>query len=72
MARVQGFKDHLASGKPPVIIFEAYDHSLRKMGSSRVAVLELLLRADTRTIRSTIGQKVDHSDRRGLRPHRGS
>ena len=39
---LQGFKDHLASGNPPVIIIEAHDHSLRKMGSSRVAVLELL------------------------------
>lgn len=37
-----GFVDHLNSGDPPVLILEAHDHSLKKMGSSRAAVLGTL------------------------------
>jgi FkbM family methyltransferase len=37
---LRGFERHLERANPPVIIFEAHDHSLRKMGSSRQDVLD--------------------------------
>jgi len=37
-----GFERHLEVGNPPVIVIEAHDHSLRKLGSSRAEVLALL------------------------------
>jgi FkbM family methyltransferase len=39
---LRGFDKHLSRSNPPVVIFEAHDHSLRKLGSSRQAVLQLL------------------------------
>ena len=39
---LRGFERHLDRADPPVIIFEAHDHSLKKMGSSRQAVLDVL------------------------------
>jgi FkbM family methyltransferase len=43
---LQGFEQHLARADPPVIVFEAHDHSLKKMGSSRQEVLDLLAAHD--------------------------
>ena len=37
---LRGFERHLERADPPVVIFEAHDHSLKKMGSSRQAVLD--------------------------------
>ena len=39
---LEGFNHHLAAANPPVIVFEAHDHSLRKLGSSREMVLAAL------------------------------
>jgi FkbM family methyltransferase len=39
---LQGFREHLAAGNPPVVMIEAHNGTLKKMGSSRVEVLELL------------------------------
>ena len=37
-----GFGRGLAAQNPPVIIIEAHDHSLRKMGSSKAEVFDVL------------------------------
>ena len=42
MLALEGFREHLASGIPDVMILEAHDHSLKKMGSSRSEVLGML------------------------------
>lgn len=42
MLALNGFRRHLSEGNPPVILMEAHDHSLRKMGSSREAVMSLM------------------------------
>jgi FkbM family methyltransferase len=39
---LQGFRDHLAAGNPPVVMIEAHNGTLKKMGSSRAEVLDLL------------------------------
>ena len=39
---LRGFRRHLKGANPPVILIEAHAHSLRKMGSSREAVMALL------------------------------
>jgi FkbM family methyltransferase len=39
---LEGFRGHLASGNPPVVVLEAHTHSLRKMGSSRSEVFAIL------------------------------
>lgn len=40
-----GFGRHLAAQNPPVIIIEAHDHSLRRMGSSKAEVIDVLAAA---------------------------
>lgn len=42
MAALRGFQRHLGAGNPPVVVVEAHDHALRKMGSSRAEVFEYL------------------------------
>ena len=37
-----GFLHHLENANPPVVLIEAHDHSLKKMGSSRDEVMALL------------------------------
>ena len=37
---LRGFEQHLEKADPPVVVFEAHDHSLKKMGASRKAVLD--------------------------------
>ena len=39
---LRGFAEYLQRGDPPVVLIEAHDHSLRKMGSSRDEVLAIL------------------------------
>ena len=39
---VRGFREHLAAGNPPVVMIEAHNGTLMKMGSSRADVLDLL------------------------------
>lgn len=42
MAALTGFRRHLAAANPPVVVIEAHDHALRKMGSSRATVFSFL------------------------------
>jgi hypothetical protein len=39
---LQGFREHLGAGNPPVVMIEAHNGTLEKMGSSRAEVLTLL------------------------------
>ncbi|MDQ1384262.1 MAG: hypothetical protein QOG65_1641, partial [Actinomycetota bacterium] len=39
---LQGFREHLVAGNPPVVMIEAHNGTLKKMGSSRAEVLGLL------------------------------
>ena len=39
---LQGFGEHLVAGNPPVVMIEAHNGTLKKMGSSRAEVLGLL------------------------------
>jgi FkbM family methyltransferase len=39
---LRGFREHLAVGNPPVVMIEAHNGTLKKMGSSRAEVLDLL------------------------------
>ena len=39
---LEGFLEHLSVGNPPVVLVEAFDHLLARMGSSRSAVIDRL------------------------------
>lgn len=39
---LEGFRAHLDAGNPPVVMIEAHNGTLKKMGSSRAEVLDLL------------------------------